>query len=148
MFGRLPRITWQTDADWRRQFARACEDLSSDLYAGHWPTPRSNAEEMALHLAIKDAPGYLQMAQDSGDKRHAALPEHVDDYSWDTCSELLFQDHDVLMLFDQSLDGFEDPSTDINKNSGVGDLRPQAWFEFFNNVEPRDPNRDFRRSAP
>jgi hypothetical protein len=100
---------------------------------------------MALHLAIKDAPGYLQMAEDSGDKRHAALPEHDDDYTWDTCSELLFQDHDVLMLFDQSLDGFEDPSTDINKNSGVGDLRPQAWFEFFANVEPRDPNRGFRR---
>jgi hypothetical protein len=145
VFGRLQRITWRTDADWRRQFARACEDLSLDLAAGHWPAPRSNAEEMALHLAIKDAPGHLEMAEDRQDKRHAALPEHDDDYTWDTCSELLFQDHDVLMLFDQSLDGFEDPSTDINKNYGVGDLRPQAWFEFFASEEPRDPSRGFRR---
>jgi hypothetical protein len=51
----------------------------------------------------------------------------------------------LLMLFDESLDGFEDPSTDINKHFRVGDLRPEAWFKFFNNVEPRDPNRGFRR---
>lgn len=144
-FGRLPRITWRTDADWRRQFARACEDLSLDLASGDWPSPRNNAEEMALHLAIEDAPGYLEMAKDGEDKRHAGLPEHDDDYAWDDCSELLFQDHDVLMLFDESMDGFEDPSTDINKNFHVGDLRPQAWFTSFNNVEPRDPNRGFRR---
>jgi hypothetical protein len=85
------------------------------------------------------------MAEDSADKRHAALPEHNDDYTWDDCSELLFQDHDVLMLFNDSLDGFEDPATDLNKESGAGDLRPQAWFDFFANEEPRDPNRGFRR---
>jgi hypothetical protein len=145
VFGRLPRITWRTDADWRRQFARACEDLSLDLEAGHRPIPRSNAEEMALHLAIEDGPGCQEMAEDNADKRHAALPEHNDDYAWDDCSELLFQDHDVLMLFDESLDGFEDPTTDINKNFRVGDLRPQAWFDFFANVKPRDPNGGFRR---
>ena len=49
------------------------------------------------------------------------------------------------MLFDESLDGFENPSADINKHFRVGDLRPEAWFKFFNNVEPRDPNRGFRR---
>ncbi len=145
LFARLPRITWQTDADWRRQVARACEDLSQDLAAGHWAIPRSNAEEMALHLAIEDAPDYLEMAEESGDEGHNALPEHSDDYNWDECSDLLFQDHDVLMLFDESLDGFEDPGTDINKHFRVGDLRPEAWFKFFNNVEPRDPNRGFRR---
>ena len=44
-----------------------------------------------------------------------------------------------------SLDGFENPSADINKHFRVGDLRPEAWFKFFSNVEPRDPNRGFRR---
>ena len=66
-------------------------------------------------------------------------------YAWDKCSDLFFQDHDILMLFDEGLDGFENPSTDINKHFRVGDLRPEAWFKFFNNVEPRDPNRGFRR---
>jgi hypothetical protein len=145
IFRRLPRITWRTDADWRRQFARACEDISQDLATGHRPIPRNNAEEMALHLAIEDGPGCLEMAEDDADKRHAALPEHDDDYAWDDCSEFLFQDHDVLMLFDESLDGFEDPTIDINKEYGVGDLRPQAWFDFFANVKPRDPHRGFRR---
>jgi hypothetical protein len=145
MFDRFPRITWQTDAGWRRQVARACEDLSHDLAAGRWPIPRNNAEEMALHLAIEDAPDYLDEAEDSEDKRHDALPRHPDDYSWDQCSSLLFQDHDVLMLFDRGLDGFEDPDSDINRQFSVGDLRPEAWFASFANVEPRDPNRGFRR---
>jgi hypothetical protein len=145
LFNRLPRITWQAGADWRRQVARACEDLSQDLSAGHWPVPRNNAEEMALHLAIEDAPDYLDEAEDSEDERHSALPKHPDDYAWDKCSDLFFQDHDILMLFDEGLDGFENPSTDINKHFRVGDLRPEAWFKFFNNVEPRDPNRGFRR---
>lgn len=145
LFDRFPRITWRTDADWRRQVARACEDLSRDLAAGSWPIPRNNAEEMVLHLAIEDAPGYQDEAEDSEDERHEALPKHADDYSWDQCSDLLFQDHDVLMLFDRGLDGFEDPDTDINKQFRVGDLRPEAWFTPFANVKHRDPDRGFRR---
>jgi hypothetical protein len=144
-FDRLPRITWGMDAEWRRQVARACEDLARDLAAGDWPTPRNNAEEMALHLAIRDAPGYLEMWQDAADERHDALPRHHDDYDWDMCSEILFQDHDVLMLYDERLDGIEDPGNGLNQEAGVGDLRPSAWFKFFNNVEPRDPSRGFRR---
>jgi hypothetical protein len=49
------------------------------------------------------------------------------------------------MLFDQGLDGFEDPDSEINQQFSVGDLRPEAWFTSFANVEPRDPKRDFRR---
>jgi hypothetical protein len=87
----------------------------------------------------------LDEVEESADKKHEALPEHPDDYSWEQCSDLLFQDHDVLMLFDQGLDGFEDPDSDINKQFRVGDLQPEAWFTSFANVEPRDPNRGFRR---
>jgi hypothetical protein len=144
-FDRLPRITWGMDADWRRQVGRACEDLARDLASGEWPRPRCTAEEMALHLAIKDAPGYLEMCQEDRDERHEALPKQRDDYDWDMCSELLFEDHDVLMLYDASLDGFEDPSGGQNREYGVGDLRPAAWFKFFSHLEPRDPDRGFRR---
>jgi len=49
------------------------------------------------------------------------------------------------MLFDESLDGFEDPSTGINKHFRIGDLRPEAWSTFFSNAEPRDPDRGFRQ---
>lgn len=142
---RLPRITWGMNTDWRRQIAHACEDLARDLVAGDWPTPRSTAEEMVLHLAIEDAPVYLEMSEEDGDARHHALSEHRNDYDWDMCSELFFEDHDVLMLYDASLDGFEDPGNDLNQEYGMGDLRPAAWFRFFAHLEPRDPARGFRR---
>jgi hypothetical protein len=34
-----PRITWHQDAIWRRQAARAFDDLTADLEAGNWPSP-------------------------------------------------------------------------------------------------------------
>jgi hypothetical protein len=144
-FDRLPRITWNQDSGWRRQVARACDDLAGDLARGDWPTPRNNAEEIVLHLAIEGAPDYLEEGEDAADEGHDALPRHGDDYDWGMCSEVFFQDHDVLMLYDESLDGIEDPGSDANVYLRMGDMRPAAWFEYFKNVEPRDPSRGFRR---
>lgn len=144
-FDRLPRITWRMGGHWRRQIAHACEDLARDLEAGQWPRPRSTAEEMVLHLAIEDAPDYLEMAEDTGDSTHDALPKHADDYDWHMCSEILFEDHDVLMLFDPGLDGLEDPNSDVNERAAMGDLRAAAWPKFFSHLEPRAPSRTFHR---
>jgi hypothetical protein len=144
-FDKLPRITWKQDAGWRRQVARACEDLADDLARGDWPVPRTNAEEIVLHLAIDDSPDWLEDREGVEDEEHDALPRYGDDYDWGMCSEVLFQDHDVLMLYDESFDGIEDPDGDANQYLRMGDLRPGAWFEYFGNVEPRDPRRGFRR---
>jgi hypothetical protein len=101
---------------------------------------------MALHLAIEDAPVSLEMEDDdSDDERHEALPKHHDDYSWDDCSEYLFQDHDVLMLFDEDLTGIADPASAVSQFGGLANLQPSSWFAFFAGEEPRDPNRGFRR---
>jgi hypothetical protein len=145
VFDRLPRITWNQDTEWRRQIARACDDLTDDLVRGQWPTPRNNAEEIVLHLAIHDGPDWEEEKDDIQDEAHEALPRHSRDYDWDLCSEVLFQDHDILMLYDESLDGIEHPGDDANRYLRMGDLRPAAWFEYFANVEPRDPARGFRR---
>ncbi|GAA0948382.1 hypothetical protein GCM10009550_24670 [Actinocorallia libanotica] len=142
-FTRLPRITWNQNHDWRRQFARACYDLANDLRQGHWPLPRCFAEEMALHLALEDSDADEDTIQ--FDEDHAALPTGRDDYDWEGCSECLFQDHDVLQLFDLALDGIEDPDTEINQYYGIGDMRPEAWFNAFKNASPRDPQRGFHR---
>jgi hypothetical protein len=144
-FDRLPRITWNQDSGWRRQVARACDDLGNDLVCGDWPMPRNNAEEIVLHLAIEDGPDCLEEREDVKDQEHDALPRYGDDYDWGMCSEVLFQDHDVLMLYDQSLDGIEDPGSDANEYLRMGDMRPGAWFGYFNNVEPRPASRGFRR---
>src|ERR1017187_2640121 len=139
------QLTPNQDSGWRRQVARACDDLGNDLVCGDWPMPRNNAEEIVLHLAIEDGPDCLEEREDVKDQEHDALPRYGDDYDWGMCSEVLFQDHDVLMLYDQSLDGIEDPGSDANEYLRMGDMRPGAWFGYFNNVEPRPASRGFRR---
>jgi hypothetical protein len=145
LFSRYPRITWRQDAVWRRQAARSIDDLVADLEAGSWPTPTCAAEEMALHLMLEDAPTAL--ADDWADTAGQLdrLPDHPDDYEWQMLTEMLLQDIDILSLFDAQLDGFEDPDSEINRQFGVGDYRPAAWFAPFANVPPRDPRRSFRR---
>lgn len=44
---------------------------------------------------------------------------------------VLFQDHDVLALFQPGLDGIEAPAIEANCEIGMGDYRPAAWFEPF-----------------
>ncbi|MEU1312449.1 hypothetical protein ABZ419_26655 [Streptomyces cinnamoneus] len=92
-----PPLTWPADHRRRRRMARAFDDLAADLAKGKWPTPTCTAQEMALHLAIEDAPACPDERPEDDD--HNTLPEHEDDYSWDSCSDLLLQDHDVLMPF-------------------------------------------------
>ena len=143
VFDRMPPLTWTADHRWRRRMARAFDDLAADLAKGDWPNPTCTAEEMALHLAIEDAPIYLE--DRPKDDEHSTLPDHEDDYTWDSCSDLLFQDHDVLMLFHAPLSGIEDPAAPANQSMGMGDLRKAAWFDPFDNSSIRDSRRGFRR---
>jgi hypothetical protein len=145
VFDRYPRITHGEDAVWRRQAARAYDDLCSDIEAGLAPMPRCFGEEMALHLALDDAPDMVADSWDAIADVVEPLPEHPDDFDWEMCSEVFFQDHDILTLFNEALDGIEDPDSDGNRWAGMGDMRPAAWFRPFNNVEPRDGTRPFRR---
>lgn len=145
VFTRLPQLTWRCGRDWRRNMARAFDNLAEDLEHGRWPQPTCTAEEMALHLALEEAPGHLDEVDDNEDHRHRQLPVHNDDYDWDACADVLFQDGDVVMLFNPAFDGIEDPDNDVNQAAGIGDLRPDAWFEPFHNVPARDPERGHRR---
>ncbi|OAP26160.1 hypothetical protein [Amycolatopsis rubida] len=145
VFDEFPRITWRQNVVWRRQAARSFDDLSSDLAAGDWPEPRCPAEEMALHLILRYAESAVDDDWASLTGRYADLPEHKDDHNWNMLTEILFQDTDILALFSKRLDGIEDPATDQNRKLGIGDYRPQAWFEWFLNMEPRDTGRPFRR---
>ncbi|MEU5626691.1 MULTISPECIES: hypothetical protein [Streptomyces] len=75
---------------------------------------------------------------------HGKLPNNRDDYDFGMCSEVFFQDTDVLMLYNARLDGIEDPDGETNQHMGIGDLRAAAWLEPFLNVQARDPHRGFR----
>jgi len=146
LFGRYPRLTWSQDAVWRRRAARAYDDLAADLAAGEWPLPTCPAEELALHLILEDA---LAAVEDGWTGLDAAafdaLPGHPEDLDWDAMPDALFQDTDILHLFEPGLDGIDDPDDALNAEMAIGDYRPSAWFENFANMRPRDERRGFRR---
>ncbi len=143
VFDEYPRITWNQNAVWRRQAARAFDDLAEDLSGGDWPRPTCAGEEMALHHVLDFAEaGVLECVSQ---EKMAALPEHPDDLDWEACRDVLFQDRDILSLLDPQHDGLEDPAAQENQLIGMGDYRPASWFDTFQNMQARDGRRPFRR---
>jgi hypothetical protein len=145
VFGDYPRVTWRQDAVWRRQAARCFDDLTDDLDAGQWPLVTCPGDEMAVHLILRAAPAAVADKWASLADTLSRLPEHPDDYDWDMAGDTFLQDDDILSLFDEQLDGIEDPEAEYNQLTGMGDYRPEAWFRPFANREPRDGRRAFRR---
>ncbi|MFF0465680.1 hypothetical protein [Streptomyces mexicanus] len=144
LFGSLPRVTWRQNASWRRQMARAFDDLAADCASGTDVEPRCTGEEMALHLGIARAQDLTRNRPRLVRDTVAGLPEDRADFDWDACSDVLFQDYDVLMLFDNSLDGIEDPEGDVHQSLGMVNLAPGDWFDAFDPEQARDPDRGFR----
>ncbi|MFF5188772.1 hypothetical protein ACFY30_34240 [Streptomyces sp. NPDC000345] len=144
VFGSLPRGTWRQDGHWRRQMARAFDDLAGDCASTVDVEPRCTGEEMALHLGIARAQDLTRNRPRLVSEAVAALPEDRRDFDWDACSDDLFQDHDVLMLFDNTLDGIEDPSNGIHQAMGMVNLAPNEWFAPFDPDQGRGPDRGFR----
>lgn len=131
----FPPSTWTQSVTWWRHQARCFNDLATETSGAADPDPRCTGEEMALHLIMQRARG---MATDPSDPRTDltdGLPEHNSDSDWDGPLEFLFQDHDVLMLFDE----------DIEPGLGAVNLDPAQWFTPFADSSPRDPERGFRR---
>lgn len=140
-FTRLPRMTYSLDSTWRRGIARACDDLAGDIQQGNWPEPTCAAEEIVLHLAIDDAPDHLAPLA----PQHDALPRYDDDYDWDACKDLLFQDHDILWLYDSRLAAVHELSNPAPDEGKDPSSKALSWFSPFGNVTPRPLDRGFRR---
>ncbi|MGW0604156.1 hypothetical protein [Streptomyces sp. NPDC002640] len=146
VFGQLPAITLRCDGQWRKQMARAFDDLASDLQAAGetWMGPRCTGEEMALHLMIDRARSITANRPNAVRDLVVNLPQNSADYDWQGCSDDLFEDHDVLMLFDAQLGGMEAPDSDIRQAMGMVNLAADEWFEPFSADNARDPDRGFR----
>ncbi len=144
LFGSLPRVTWHQDGSWRRQMAPAFDDPAADCSSDAEVEPRCTGEEMALHLGIARAQDLTRNRPRLVRDTVAGLPEDRGDFDWGACSDVLFQDHDVLMLFDHALDGMEDPEGDIHQSLGMVNLAPHDWFAAFDPEQARDPDRGFR----
>ncbi|WP_405474417.1 tetratricopeptide repeat protein [Streptomyces canus] len=143
-FDVLPSQTWNQTLVWRQQMIQTFDDLAKDIKEGHSPRPRSTGEEMALHLALEHAAAITEDSPDLAEEFTEGLPEQPDDYDWFTCKDLLFEDHDVLMLYEPWMEGIEDPGDSVNQHMDMANLHPDDWFKPFRSADARDPDRDFR----
>jgi hypothetical protein len=127
----VPACVADQDEWFLRRYARAFDDLSSDLQIGRYPTPACTAEEIALDLAIQDAERIHHDEDELVTDVEAELPASRSDYNWDALQDVLFQDKDYegLLTYRVPLDQGE----------------AESWFDEFGNVPPRDTRRGFRR---
>ncbi|GES32380.1 hypothetical protein AB0G60_17805 [Streptomyces angustmyceticus] len=146
VLGLLPPITFHQDQQWRRQMARCFDDLAAELAETGTVRPGCTGEEMALHLGIDRAKALTRNRPRLVAETVEGLGADRRDFDWDWCSTVLFEDHDVLMLFDASLDGIEDSGNEINQSLGLANLAAADWFVPFRPGQARDPDRGFRHS--
>jgi hypothetical protein len=94
------------------------------LEGGGDATPHCPADEVLVRLAIEDAKGGRGLTEQR-------------DRGWDLVLDQLFQDADVeVILWPGKHDGIlQDP--EIAARLGPADYRPEAWFDRFLNIEPR-----------
>ncbi|GAB3795599.1 hypothetical protein ACFOX0_12200 [Micromonospora zhanjiangensis] len=104
------------------QFRATFVALAADLAHGIEPQPRTNAEEIALHLMTDRANVELELG--SYDDMLERLPESAADYDWDSILEELVQDNDYtgLMAYRGKL-----PAKEVTK----------SLFERFDNMLER-----------
>lgn len=146
--GRLPPVCDGQGAAWRLAMVRSVEDLAGDLRGWRAPIPTTTSEELAFHLIVGHAKVLLDYLEDEETARGYGLPR-ADQFTarhrqWDALTEAFLQDEDVLYHYDQGLQQVvTDPEHPANKQLGIGDLRPRAWFAPFGNVRPREAARGF-----
>lgn len=129
--GAVPACVANHDEWFLRRYARAFDDLSSDLEVGRHPTPTCTAEEIALDLAIQDAERLFHDEDELIAGLEADLPASRSDYNWDTLQDVLFQDKDYEGL--------------LSYGVPLGPEEAEGWFDEFGNVPPRERHRGFRR---
>ena len=114
---------------WVARFVSCFEALALRVAEGVVDATRittCTAEEMALHLVIEAAE---DATRDASLDTNVSLPANSDrDDDFDTVRELLFRDHDVLLLFDASLDGIEAPGSVLDEHRLFANLHPRSWF--------------------
>ena len=126
VFDEYPRIASTQNAVWRRQAARAFDDLASDLNAGYWPRPTCIGEEMALHHVLCFLEGGGLELMTSPDEMSACTTTPTISTGKRAATGSSRQRHP---------DPLRSPSTtawkstaEENRLLGRGDYRPAAWF--------------------
>ncbi|MEY9839364.1 hypothetical protein [Streptacidiphilus sp. EB103A] len=125
VFTDLPEATWDQGYAWRRDFARAADDLSEDIAAGRIPAPRCVAERVALDLALDGARAHAKGTAGITPS-YDRLPRHRDD-SWDLVEDALLHPDDE----------------DVEGLPPLWDTAADQWFVPLPGSEPRNPDRGY-----
>lgn len=131
----LPPQTYPQSRLWRYQLAAAAENLAAETHTIGAPIPRCTGEEMMLHLILRQA---AELAGCPPNRVHdwpEGRPNGTD--GWGDLYEYLFEDHDVLMLYDAARHNMA--------HLGGVNLAPQQWFTEFT---PATPVPDRSTAAP
>ena len=126
----LPPIARRMADDvWMERFVVCFEGIAARLAGGRFASSQlasCTGEEMALHLVIDSAEAAVSDETIPLDDSLPADPERDRDFEW--AREVLFRDHDVLLLFNPSLDGIEDNDSDLSQRHMFANLHPRRWF--------------------
>ncbi|MCA1706856.1 MAG: hypothetical protein LC808_27780 [Actinobacteria bacterium] len=122
--------------EWLDRFTDGFDALATRIAEGAGDQERLAActgDEMALHLAVDLAEAHLRDGIiGPQDAPASSLPDQGDaDSDFDTMRDLLFTDHDVLILFDPLMDGAEIPGGELARVARYANLHPRDWFEPF-----------------
>jgi hypothetical protein len=110
-----------------QQFADVVEEVTQKL-GSELCYLKSTVEELAGHAIIDYAKSFLE---DSPEAAQAWGVKDVEaaDHDLEMLADLVFEDEDVLMLFDPRFDGIE--SSAEGESMGVANLRFEEWFTPF-----------------
>lgn len=143
----LPPIARRlADDAWLARFIRCFGSLAERIGRGGFDpseTASCTGDEMALHLVIDEAEEEAHCGEIQIPEYLPSDPERDDDF--ELVREIMFRDHDVLLLFEGSLDGIEDGESEMNEFYRFANLHPREWFLPFADVEPRDEPTDRQR---
>jgi len=114
--------------EWRERFAQCFERLAEQIAIGDGETSvlaTCAAEELALHMTLTIA--WQHLADGHFDTELDELPDlGEDDRAFARLHEVLFEDHDFLLIYRADLDGIEDEDLVAESN-----LHPRDWFRPF-----------------
>ena len=136
LLAQLPPVAQRlADSDWLARFADCFDTIVDRLASGDVTYPgiaKCTGEEMAVHLTIDLAEAFVHDGELDDDAFARALPSAgAHDHDFEGARDALLPDHDVLALFDPSLDGIEDSDAPENVQYRLVNLHPRRWFEPF-----------------
>ena len=170
--GCLPKICrpYIKSASWRSKYIGCFFRMANRLAKGLGPKPNCTGEENALHYILHMAPDQVTMFHAGGAGiwgEYHGLPEYPqDDQMEDIVSEICFEDHDVVELYErghvatgisggQYSDDEQDDEYDDDllprgtsaqfmlsemgaRFAGAANLHPSQWFDAFKPERARD----------